>query len=257
MTRSAPVAPPSGYVRTHAGGAVVVALAPLAPAITGMLAGGTLYERASTHPARDVRAGRAPVYIIPLDGSVRRIVVRHSRHGGLLAGITGDRFLPPTRAPYELTMSIELADLGIPTPRVVGYAVYPAGLLLRRSDVLTEEIPGSADLAAVLTGASSIVSRSAAVTAAAELLSAMGRRGVHHPDLNLKNILIAATGGGRARALLLDVDRVRIDPSRASAAAHNAARLARSALKWRDRHGAPITDAEIEAITAAALGGRP
>jgi hypothetical protein len=250
------VSPPPGYVRTHGGGAVAITLPHLAPAIAEMLARGTLHDQAAAHPARRVRMGRAPVYIIPLAGSPLPVVVRHSRHGGALASLTRDRFLAPTRAPYELEMSLRLAVLGIASPRVVAYALYPAGPRLNRSDVVTEEIPDSADLAAVLSGAAPIVSRAASVTAVTRLLVAMGRHGVHHPDLNLKNILIAPDHGG-VRAVLLDVDRVRIDPSRARAASGNAARLTRSARKWRDRHGAPITDEEIGTFTTAALGGRP
>ena len=256
MSRGATVSPPPGYVRTQAGDAVAITLPHLAPAVTEVLARGTLYDHAAAHPAARVRMGRAPVYIIPLAGSPVPVVVRHSRHGGALATLTGDRFLAPTRAPHELDMSLRLAALGIASPRVVVYALYRAGPFLRRSDVVTEEIPGSADLAAILGGTSPIVSRAAAVTATTELLGAMGRHGVHHPDLNLKNILIAPDRG-KARAVLLDVDRVRIDPSRARAASGNAARLTRSARKWRDRHGAPITDDEIGTFTTAALGGRP
>jgi hypothetical protein len=256
VNRGVPVSPPPGYVRTHVANAVAITLPHLAPAIAEILARGTIYDHAAAHTARRVRTGRGPVYIVPIAGNARPVVVRHTRHGGALAKLTGDRFLAPTRAPRELEMSLRLAALGIPSPTVLGYALYAAGPFLNRSDVMTEEIPESADLAAVLGGASPIVSRGAAVSAATELLVAMGRHGVHHPDLNLKNILIAADRVA-VRAILLDVDRVRIDPSRARAAASNAARLARSARKWRDRHGAPITEDEIGTFTTAALGGRP
>ena len=255
MTSRAAASPPPGYAMARVGGAATVALPSLVPAITGILARGTVYDYAATHPDRRTRAGRAPVYIVPLQGSERPVVVRHSRHGGLLAPITGDRFIAPTRAPHELAISLRLVALGVATPQVVAYVVYPAGPLMRRSDIVTDEIPDSADLAALLSGASTVVPRHAAVTATEDLLAAIARAGVRHPDLNLKNILIAGTGGGAARAFLLDVDRVDIDPSRARAAAANAARLTRSARKWRDRHGAPITDEEIVSLETAALGG--
>jgi 3-deoxy-D-manno-octulosonic acid kinase len=250
-----PASLPPGFAQTQVGDASAVAREALVPAIAAILARTTLYEYAATHPARRARTGRAAVYLIPLDGSDRPVVVRHSWHGGLLAPITGDRFLPPTRAPYELAISLRLAELGVPTPMVVAYAIYAAGPLLRRSDVVTEEIPDSADLADVLSGASAIVPRLAAVNAASALLVAMGRAGVRHPDLNLKNILVARAPGGVTRALLLDVDRVYVDTARARAAAANAARLMRSARKWRDRHGASITDAELLAFEGSALGG--
>jgi hypothetical protein len=254
VSRRATVSAPPGYVRAHTETAIVVALEPLAPGLTDILSRSTLYDHAAAHSARRVRMGRAPVYIIPLAGSARPVVVRHSRHGGALAALTGDRFPAPTRAPHELAMSHRLAALGVVSPRVLAFALYPAGPFLMRSDVVTEEIPDSADLAAVLTGDSTIAARGAALSAVTALLTAMGRHGVHHPDLNLKNILISSDRDG-VRAVLLDVDRVRIDPDRARAASANAARLSRSARKWRDRHAAPITDAEIGSLTLAALGG--
>ena len=253
MSRAA-APPPPGYALARVGGAAAVALPSLVPAISGILERGTLYDHAATHPHRRAREGRGPVYIVPLQGSDRPVVVRHSRHGGMLAPITGDRFIAPTRAPRELAISLRLIALGVATPRVVAYAIYPAGPFLRRADVVTGEIPDSADLAAVLSGASTIVPRCAAVTAAGDLLAEMARAGVRHPDLNLKNILLS-TDGSVASAFLLDVDRVTIDPARARAAAANAARLTRSARKWRDLNGAPITDEEIAFLEAAALGG--
>jgi 3-deoxy-D-manno-octulosonic acid kinase len=256
VTIDAVASPPPGYARTRVGGAEVVGIEAVLPGITEILARETLYEHAAAHPARRERTGRAPVYIMPLRGSDRPVVVRHAWHGGLLGSVTGDRFMPPTRAPYELAMSMRLASLRVPTPVVVAYAVYRAGPLLRRSDIVTEEIPDSADLAAILSGASTVVPRRAAVDAAETLLRAMAHAGVRHPDLNLKNILIALARGGSVTAFLLDVDRVDIDPSRARAASANALRLTRSARKWRDRHGAAITDAEILALETAALGGR-
>jgi 3-deoxy-D-manno-octulosonic acid kinase len=238
------------------GAAEAIAVEALLPEILEILARGTLYEHAAGHPERRTRTGRAPVYIIPLRNSESPAVVRHSWHGGALARLTSDRFLAPTRAPYELAMSLRLTELGVPTPRVLAYVIYRAGPLVQRSDVVTEEIRDAADLAAVLDGTSSLVLRPAAVAAAAHLLTAMARAGVRHPDLNLKNILVAPDTGAGVKAFLLDVDRVRIDPSRARAAAANAARLTRSAHKWRRLHRAPITDAEVDAIQTAALGGR-
>ena len=78
------------------------------------------------------------------------MVVRHSRHGGLLAPVTGDRFLAPTRAPQELATSLRLIDAGVSTPEIIAYAVYSAGGPFRRSDIATREVEGGRDLAALL-----------------------------------------------------------------------------------------------------------
>ena len=251
-SRGAAATPP-GYVRARVGDVTVVSAAAIAPAITAMVSRGTLYDHAATHPARRSRRGRAPVHIIPVAGSPEAILVRHAWHGGLLARITGDRFFPPTRAPYELAVSLRLTAIGIRTPRVAAYAVYPAGPLLRRSDIATDEVPNSADLAAILAGEANPVGRADALRAARRLLASLAQHGVHHPDLNIKNILIAFRPDGEPDAWLLDVDRVRFtSPARAAKA--NADRVTRSARKWRERFGASISDIDLMAIDAAARG---
>ena len=255
MTGQAAADLPAGYLRARVDGAEIVALADVLPRIREALRQGTLHRYAALHPAARTMQGRAPAYAAPLPGNGMWVVVRHSRHGGLLAPLTGDRFLLPTRAPRELAISLRLAGLSIPSPTVVAYVVYPAGPLLARSDIATREVGGGADLAALLSGAAHTVSPEAAISAAAVLLARLARAGVHHPDLNLKNILIAPDGWGALSGYLLYVDRV-LFQSPDSAARANAARLTRSARKWRDRHRLPIRDVEIARLEAAALGER-
>jgi 3-deoxy-D-manno-octulosonic acid kinase len=246
---------PAGFERARVDGAEIVALADVLPRIREALRHGTLHRYAADHPAVRTMHGRAPVYAAPLPGNGMWVVVRHARHGGLLAPLTGDRFLRPTRAPRELAISLRLAELSIATPPMVAYVVYPAGPMLARSDIATREIGGGADLAALLSGAAHTASADAAIGAATVLLVNLARAGVHHPDLNLKNILVAPDGWGALSGYLLDVDRVQFgSPDRAARA--NADRLTRSARKWRDRHHMPITDAHIARLEAAALGER-
>ncbi|MEK7246362.1 MAG: lipopolysaccharide kinase InaA family protein, partial [Pseudomonadota bacterium] len=108
-----------------------------------------------------------------------RVVVRHNRHGGLLGPLTGDLFLAPTRAPDELEISLTLARLGVPTPEIVAYVLYPPGGLLQRSDVASKEIQSGRDLADILTSDGS-PERAAAFAATAELLGSMARAGARH-----------------------------------------------------------------------------
>ena len=255
MKRRAPAPLPSGYERMRFDNAEIVALASALPRVSEAIRDHrTLYDYAAAHQTHPRLQGRAPVYVAPLPRGGPTVVVRHARHGGMLARVTGDRFPGATRAPRELALSTRLSALGVPTPTIVAYAVYPAGPLLARSDVATLHIGHSADLASILAGAANIITRVDAVTGAAALLVAMARTGVRHPDLNLKNILLALTASGTARAYLLDIDRVRIERARAAAAAANAMRLLRSVRKWRDVHSAPITAAEADALESAALG---
>ena len=237
-----PPALPPGYDHREIEGVGLAGLAPLLASLIAALRRDSLYGYARRHPARRAMMGRATAYAVPLPGG-ERVVIRHSRHGGVFAPITRDRFLLPTRSLHELETAVRLRDAGVPTPEVIGFAVYPSGPLLRRSDVVTREMPGR-DLAAVLDVERSPAMRDRALRATGVLLTQLADAGARHPDLNLKNILIGAEGEGMF-ASVLDVDRVVF--SRGGVSVANRERLVRSALKWK-AHGAPITDAEIERL---------
>jgi 3-deoxy-D-manno-octulosonic acid kinase len=141
-----------------------------------------------------------------------RVVVRHSRHGGLLAPITRDLFLAPTRAPHELDVAIRLHAAGVPTPEVIAYATYAVLPGLRRADVVTREIAGH---------------ELASPESAEGLLTALSHAGAVHPDLNMRNVLVDG-----ATAYVLDVDAVYfMRPGDRRVDEKNRARLVRSARK--------------------------
>ena len=101
---------PPGYVHyLTMRGADVVALAPLARAVREALAFGTLYEFAErqhaalAHGARRLQ-GRAPVYAVTLPDGATRVVVRHSRHGGLLAPTITDGVVADLPRPAKGTI---------------------------------------------------------------------------------------------------------------------------------------------------------
>jgi len=249
----APAGVPPGYVALNAGRIEGALLATLERPLRAALAGGSFYGYAEHHPAARPLAGRGVAYAVPLPDGAASVVVRRSRHGGLLAPLTGDRFLGRTRAPAELDISLSLARRGVPTPEIVAYATYPADAMRRRADVVTREIRNSRDLAAAL-GDPDDVPRESALAAAGTLIALLTAAGARHPDLNLKNILIAPDVNGALEAFVLDVDRVWFDEAgspRVTAA--NLHRLARSAEKWRDRHGLRIDAARILQLAT----GRP
>ena len=252
-------APPSGYLRRRVGGAVLVARADAADAVERAAAGTTLYAYAAAHPAGRVMQGRAPVYAAPLPGGAR-VVVRRSRHGGLLAPLTGDRFLWPGRAPAELRASARLAAAGVPTPEVVAYLLYPAGPLLCRSDVASAEVEDADDLGALLAERAHTADAAAWLAPVAALLDALGRAGARHPDLNVKNVLLARRDGCLV-AHVLDVDRVRFGaPGDPRVMRANARRLLRSAEKRRAAGLAHVTDealAPLRALAAPAATREP
>lgn len=238
---------PPGFERLLLRHAVAVARSDLALSIRRSLMGAdgrgnTLHDFAAGQRGARVLQGRGAAYAITLPHSNEQVVVRHNRHGGAFAMLTGDRFLAPTRAPRELVTSLELTRRGVPTPAIVAYVLYPPGGIVQRADVASREIAGGRDLAAVLEG-SDAQARASALRLAAVLVGQLARAGARHPDLNAKNILIAADG-----AWVLDVDRVMLDQPPAEALAANLGRLTRSLRKRRQRAGAAITDDDLAAL---------
>ena len=246
---------PPGYGAHVDGDATIVARADVLDAVRRAVRdGGTLHGWASAQRGARALQGRATAYAVALPDGTTDVVVRHSRHGGALAPLTGARFLPPTRAPRELATSLALRAAGVRTPEVIAYVVHRAGPLLRRADVATRLVPQSRDLAA------EIAARPGDgewVTATRELLAALTAAGARHPDLNLKNVLVAPDDTGAPRAWALDVDVVTVhvapgEAGRAQIAARNWARLARSLRKWRDTRALPVTEAQIARLRASA-----
>jgi hypothetical protein len=244
----ASVAPPEGFVRVAVGRCVAVARAEHEADARAMLGEGTLYEAA----ARDLGArrleGRGIAYAVALPVSDIHAVVRHNHHGGLLARLTRDRFLTPTRAPHELEVSLRLAELGVRTPTVLMYGVQVVGPLLRRADVVTREIAQGRDLASYMMPGVADTERAAAWHATRALVRALNAAGARHHDLNVKNVLLAPGRDG-LEAWVLDVDRVVFGQGHAaSVRVGNAARLLRSARKWRDERGAVLDERELGAL---------
>ena len=241
---------PRGYTRTVDSGAIVVARTEhLDGILTALRSGGTLHRFASQVPSARAMHGREAAYAIPLPGSDIPVVVRHNRHGGALRALTGDLFVSPTRAPMELEICVELRARNVPTPAVVAFAVYPAGMGMARSDIVTEEIPDSQDFGSLLLATEPDgQDRVKGWNAVRRLLKRMASARARHHDLNVKNVLLRRTVDDLFAAYILDVDRVELDCTRRDAYAGNRARLRRSVEKWRDTRGAKISGAEIEAL---------
>jgi hypothetical protein len=234
---------PAGFERLLLGHAVAIARSEIAASIRRALVSAdgtksTLHEFAARQTSARSLRGRDIAYAVQLPSTSMRVVVRHNRHGGLLAPLTRDVFLSPTRAPQELEISLALRGLGIPTPDVVAYALYPPGGLLQRSDVCSREIPASLDLAQIITFGGG--DRAAAFAATARLVAALSRAGARHQDLNAKNILLTLD-----TAYVLDVDRVTLGGAPRVALDMNLMRLGRSLRKWRDKFGARISESDI------------
>lgn len=239
---------PAGYVRVTAGRSAVVVRDDLVEDARALLADGNLYEAAARDLAARTLRGRGTAYAISLPVSGLRVVVRRNRHGGLLAPLTRDFFLPPTRAPHELATSLRLAAADVRTPAVVMYGVDRAYVVLRRSDIVTQEIIGGTDLAAYMQPDVAPGLRTTAWAAAIALVQTLDAAGARHHDLNVKNILLVPHVR-LFEAWVLDVDRVVFGaPNSARVRLGNAARLLRSARKWRDERGAVFDERDAERL---------
>ncbi|MDP1860025.1 MAG: lipopolysaccharide kinase InaA family protein [Gemmatimonadaceae bacterium] len=245
---------PAGYAALDIGDARVVVHERFADTLRTVLEGHpSVYEWASSHPERREMHGRLSVFAVPLPNGGPGVVVRRSHHGGLMAQVLRDLFVPPTRARAELDISLMLAQSGVPTPPVVAFAIYKVGPLFRRVDVITVELPGR-DLGTALCEAAAPEERRALVQPVAVMLGALTEAGVWHPDLNVKNILLVPDDAGALHPAVLDVDRVSfVPPGDPNLREANFRRLARSMAKWRGLHGVGFTDHELEDIRNALL----
>jgi len=246
-----------GYARFSSPRGHCVALEGCKATLERILEKETLYEFAARQTGVRAFEGRAPVYAIELDDECGPVVVRRSMRGGALAGLNSDLFLPPTRGLRELVASLHLRTAGVSTPEVVAVAVYRAGFVLRRSDVVTREVVDGADLASVLMEFDRGPERETALEEAAALVAALSRAGAHHPDLNLKNILVTGMNNSEqnaSRAHIVDIDRIRFHvPGDPIVTRANINRLERSIRKWRDQRGLVVDDIEIQALRARTL----
>ena len=187
-------------------------------------------------------------------------MVRHAWHGGFFAPLTGDRFRRPTRAPIEYANSFALQAMGIPTTTVLGFARYDAGLGSCRVDVLSRFVPDAFDLGMVAAALVPEIATAEALDATAQLLYKMAVAGVVHPDLNVKNVLLARPESLMTPpalvAMIIDVDVVRWTTN---VPAHevmqrNLNRLVRSARKWRTQFGCDLTDRTLDAFVRDTVG---
>ncbi len=252
-------------------GARVLCRPEAAPWVRYVLEGGQGLHAAA---ARERNAwpleGRATVYVIPAkertapsgpsesNSAQGRWVVRHYVRGGrLVPFLLGDRYLRMGRIRpfHEARASDDARARGIPTPRVVAAAMYPAGWFYR-ADLVTEYIPESTDLVEALfdtrrKGAGGALERQDALQAAGELIRQMADAGVFHRDLHAGNILLQWVGSA-PRPYLVDLDRCEVrPPGRRAAAAGMVGRLRRSVRKWEGWSGLKITEKEWAVLRSA------
>ena len=238
--------PPDYQTWTFTGGAAVARREVAAPVRAVLEAPATLYDWAARQE-HDEFTGRGATYGIAFAG--KRAVVRHARRGGAIAPLLGDRYFGQPRFVREVIMSARLLEDGVPTPAVLAGVAYDAGIG-HRADVMTERVDGR-DLAAIFYGDEEPpkgAPRTAILHAVGELVGKLYRAGFVHPDLQLRNILIAGADSTHPRAWLLDVDTV-YRMAGPAARLKNLRRLYRSWDKWNERRGPRLTKADRESFS--------
>jgi 3-deoxy-D-manno-octulosonic acid kinase len=183
-------------------------------------------------------------------------VVRHARHGGLLAPLLGDLFLGAPRFYREAALSRTLAGQGVRTPAVLAGVCYRAGPC-HRADVVTTAVEG-VDLVELFYGGAPPegATRAAVLGAIGALVRRLHDAGFVHPDLQLRNLLVRGAAGPAPEAWLLDVDTCRAIRADGDAdRSRNLDRLYRSWAKWNRLRGERLTDRDRALFSAAYLAG--
>jgi len=187
----------------------------------------------------DGEAGRGAVFVFSGRnlGLAFDLVVRQYRHGGLLRGLLGDRFLSARRFQAELEIHLRARELGLPVPEPLGVIVVRQPAANRpglRGYYVTRKLEGVRGLPEYLATASPD-RRLALAVELGSALRRLHRDGIFYADLQVRNLLVDAAD----RLYLIDFDKSKrvsgpLSPSRRRA---NLYRFARSVEKYRVRGG--------------------
>jgi 3-deoxy-D-manno-octulosonic acid kinase len=170
-----------------------------------------------------------PVVVLPTG---EKAVVRRYHRGGLVQRLNPSRYFGGNRAFDELRATERARTGGVRTarilaaverPRTVGYTAMLATIL----------IPGARDAAAWLANGTGN-GKLEMLREAGRQMAAMHEAGVAHPDVHLRNLLVADADGG-PEVWLLDFDKARVHdgPVPRARRATDLRRLGRSARKLK------------------------
>ena len=181
--------------------------------------------RGEVHPTA---GGRGAAWFI--DCGELHWVLRHSRRGGLLAPLTGDRYVwagePRVRTFAEWRLLHALTERGLPVPRPIA-AHYARCGLIYRCDLITERIRDARPLSAAL---AQRPLPQAAWREVGAVIARLHRAGADHADLNAHNVLCGGESERGVAISVIDFDRSRLRQPGAWQQG-NLARLKRSLAK--------------------------
>lgn len=176
--------------------------------------------------------GRSAHPIVAL-ASGERILVRRYRRGGAIRYLNRETYFGGHRALEELRVTVAAARRGVRVPHVVAAIERPRRFGYTASIALSW-IDGALELVQLL----ELISPDARVPvlrAAGAEIGRMHETGIAHPDLNLRNLLVAGPedGSDGMRVFVIDFDRAKLSsgPVGRARRIRDLRRLARSA--WR------------------------
>lgn len=179
----------------------------------------------------ELAGGRVPCLVTTLPGGAR-VVIRRYRRGGAMRWVNRTHYFGGNRAFDELRATERARAGGVRAPVVVAAIERPGRLAGYRAWLATELVPHAHDLAAWLHHSGADEARRLLVMAeAGRQVGRMHAAGVAHPDVNLRNLLVAGDLG--AEVYLIDFDRADVGVSSVSRGRRerDLRRLARSARK--------------------------
>ena len=206
--------------------------------------------------------GRGLVVSLPLNRkNSERMVIRHYEHGGLLRALTKDLFLLGSRPFQEVVITEMARKAGLPTTEILAGIKRRAFWPFYRADLLSKEIPNSADLIQYLSQwgkgrrEKRFGEKRNLIRQAGRLVREMHEVGIYHADLHLKNFIVKSEGDRRRFLHIIDFDRSKvIHPLTSNKWFGNLMRLDRSAEKARLK-GLPITRTDRFRFLSAYLEG--
>jgi len=199
---------------------------------------------------RDLAGGRGGTLLVG-EGACSA-VVRAYRRGGFPARLCHDTYFGWDPRPFrELCVTEALRQRGAPVVEVYGAAVRWLGLGRYKGWLATRYLAGACTAWECLRSAATADERALLLQRIGYATRRLHDSGGRHPDLNLNNILISATGATSSPpdVVFIDFDRARRSASYRAPVA-DLARLRRSARKL-DPDGRRMTPADLDRLETA------
>lgn len=198
------------------------------------------------YATRGLGGGRGGAAVVRVNGY--ELVLRSCRRGGLPARVLHDTYFGVRPRPFREVIVLEtLRRRQVPVVEAMGACVRWLAPGCYRGWVATRYVPGARTLWDWASGGAGGWDRGTVWQLVGKAVRQLHAAGATHPDLNLRNILLAP-GGAVPRVVFVDFDRPRLS-GRGNGEA-DLARLERSAHKL-DPQGRWVTPADLQRLHAA------